>query len=65
MGFNREPAAGDGADQKLSFGADIPDIGEIAERQSDGDHDERRRLHGDLLQRIAVGQGIDEVDAKR
>ena len=65
LGFHGEPAAGDGADQKLSFSADVPGVGEIAERQADGDHHQRRRLYHELLQRIAVGQGIDEVDAKR
>ncbi len=63
--FHGEPAAGDGADQKLSFGSDVPDVGEITERQTDRDHHQRCRLHRNFLQRITVGQGIDEIDAKR
>ena len=63
--LHREPATGDGPDQELSFGPDIPGVGEITQRQADRDHHQRARLHGDFLQRISVGQGIDEVDDER
>ena len=65
MGDDREPAAAHRADDELAFGADIPDIGEIAERQADRDHHQRRRLHGDFLQREGIGQRLDEIDVER
>ncbi len=51
VGAHGEPAAADGADDELALGADIPDIGDVTERQADRDHHQRRRLDGDLLQR--------------
>lgn len=65
VGLHREPASGHRADQELAFGADVPGVGEIAQRQADRDHHQRRCLHRDLLQRIAVGERVDEIDAKR
>jgi hypothetical protein len=48
--FHRQPTAGDGADQELSFGADVPDVGKIAQRQTNGDHHQRCRFDRDFLQ---------------
>ena len=39
---DRQDRAGDGAGGELALGADVPDVGEVAERQADGDQDERR-----------------------
>jgi hypothetical protein len=36
--------AGDRADDVLAFGADVPDLGLVAEREAEGDDDERRGL---------------------
>ena len=44
-----EPAAAHGADHKLPLGADIPDIGDVTQRETDRDHHQRRRLHHDFL----------------
>src|SRR5436190_4523566 len=32
--LDRKPASGNGTDQELSFGADVPGVGEVAERQA-------------------------------
>ena len=37
------------ADDVLPLGADVPDLGLIAERQAERDDDERRRLGRDVL----------------
>ena len=63
--LHRKPGSGDGTDQELSFSADVPGVSEIAEREADRDHHQRRCLDRDFLQRIAVDEGIDEVDAER
>ena len=65
VGAHRKPAAAHRADDELAFGADIPDIGDVAEREPNGDHHQRRRFDDDLLQREAVGQGLDEIDVER
>src|SRR5580658_1506838 len=59
------PVPANRADNELAFGADIPDIGDVTEREPDGDHHQRRRFDDDLLQREAVGQGLDEIDVER
>ena len=38
---------------ELAFGADVPDIGEVAERKADRDQHQRRRLDDKFLQRPA------------
>ena len=34
---------------ELAFGADVPDVGEVADRQADRDQDQRRRLDDQLV----------------
>src|SRR6516225_2038426 len=65
VGLDREPASRHRADEELSLGADVPDIGEITEREAERDHHQGGRLHCDLLQRIGVGERVDEVDPER
>ena len=50
---------------ELALGADVPVVGEVADRQADGDQDERRRLDDELLARPALGQRLDEIDVER
>ena len=44
-------AAQHGADGELALGADVPDIGPIADRETDADQHQRRRLDDELLDR--------------
>ena len=62
---DRQDRAEDRADDELALGADVPGVGEVAERQADRDQDDRRRLDDQLLERPAVGQRLDEVDVER
>ena len=57
IGAHGKPAAADRADDELPLGADVPDIGDVTERKADRDHHQRRRLHGDFLQRIGSVSG--------
>ena len=59
-----EPASAHRTDQELSLRADVPDVGDIAKRQADGDHHQRRRLDGDFLQREGVGQRLDKINVQ-
>ena len=50
VGLHSKPAPGYRADEELPLRADVPDIGEITERQTDGDHHQRCGFHRKLLQ---------------
>ncbi len=65
VGADRKPASAHRANQELPLGADVPDVGDVAKRQTNCDHDQWRRFDRDLLQREGVGQRLDKVDVKR
>ncbi len=48
------------ADDVLPLGADVPDLGLIAEREAERDDDERRRLRCDVLPFVRGDYGRDE-----
>ena len=56
----RDARARQRADDVLALGADVPDLGLIAERQAERDDDERRRLGCDVLPFVRGDYGRDE-----
>ena len=53
------PPAAERTQDKLSLGSDIPDVGPIADRESERDQQERRGFDGELAQ---CGQVLDRLD---
>jgi hypothetical protein len=46
---------------KAPLGADVSDIGDVAERKAHCDHHQGSRFDGNFLQREAVSQRLDEI----
>ena len=65
VGAHGKPTSAHCAGDELAFGADVPDVGDVAEREPNRDHHKRRRLDGDLLEGERVGQRLDEIDPDR
>lgn len=62
---DRYHAGQQGADNELSFGTDVPDIGGVADGKAGPDEDEGCCLDDQLLARPVLGQRLDEIDIER
>ena len=61
-GQNGNGGARQGAGDELALGADVPEVGAEADRQTGADQRQRRGLDHQFLQRPQGGQRTDEVD---
>jgi hypothetical protein len=57
---DRQDRTCDCAHGELAFGADVPVVGAIADRETDGDQDQRCRLDRQFMQRPDLQQRLDE-----
>ncbi len=57
MGGEGQCAPEGAARDELTLGTDVPEVGAKAEREPDRDHDQRRGLHGQRLERPVLRQG--------
>ena len=48
----------------VALGADVPDVGAKADRQAEGDQQQRRRLHRQLGERVGAPHRLDEEDGE-
>src|SRR5262249_16341762 len=62
---NRDHAAGDGADNELPLGSDIPDLGGGAEAEAGGNQNHRSSLDRKLFKRPSRYEWLDEQHVER
>jgi hypothetical protein len=62
---DRDQRPGDRPDRQLALGADVPDVGHVADGKAGAHQDQRGRLDDELFDRPQGGHRLDKIDMER